>query len=1094
MIPPISDLKPTGTLPVLYINVYTDATHTELQNEIIDKDLSHKNYFSDATYHLDVNGCQWLIDLGATSVGSEDAPLPLEIKARGNFTRKGYSKKPFKLKLGAKQNLLNINAQGQKSKHWAILAHADDEFGYMRNFVGFRLGEMIGLPWTPRQQPIEVVINGDYRGIYFLTESIRVGEGRVPITELDDMATDPALLSGGYLVELDNYIDDCTFSMPDGSNKSGDPQYGSLMVTADTPELLSDGQLKFLKEQFTKMNDCVNSNDDNELWSYLDLDDAARYYVVEEILSHFEAYHGSTYLFRERGEGNKWHFSPLWDCGHAFDGPTDQFFPDMSTHNGHTSYGNNWIGNRADKGLRGKSKFQDKVSKTFQWFVNKDVDGSASPYERLLIEIDDYVSHIEEAAKQDANRWKGVDLPIQVGNDVPRDVIDNSDIIDDKAKVKSHLDKKISWLKGKWGSEKLAEPERDTTPAAPLPDYVKEGYVPKTSTIYVIDDANWGAVNLWLYQGNNNYSTKWPGEALVKDETLIVDGTQGVYTFAVPESYMEGNVIFSNGGGTTQYPASGQSGLDVKDNHVFRTGDTSWKATESVARVTDWSQKLPLIRITTPNGEQIGYGDDGAVKNCSFELDALGLEGVIGISSAQAGALTIKGRGKSSWDTFEKKSYKLKLKNKTSILGMPKSAHWVLMPYANDAANGLLTNYAGHELSRLIGLEWTPSMQPVEVVIDGDYKGLYFIAENVRAAADRVQIADYGDTDPTKRIYSEADDFLLEFSADHADDGTELFYSWQSADGYVNKFITTTPSLEDINKDTANNPAEVKARIEGYLDGHVTALREAVAQAKAHPFSDAWTEVIDPEQAAKYYVVQEIMDDASSFTDNFYMHHTTGSKWLLGPVWDFGNAFSQSGAKDHLIHEANGYGGSFIKDLYSNCEFVWYVGYTYVKFITGENPRNQQLNARAISKAAARADAPKHDAYDPAMNGKYSDVHASIEAMMTKIEDAVVKDAVRWPELAATSNEPGQSLANRIETLKTKLTQSQEYLSTPTAEEGAGWNWTDITTGVEDVINGADATAEKEYYDVMGRRVTTPVKGNIYIVRRGTKVTKEVSL
>lgn len=80
--PPTSDLKPTGTLPVLYINVYTDTTKTTLQNEIIDKDLSHKNYFSDAEYWLDANGCQWLIDQGAANVGSEEAPLPLEIKAR----------------------------------------------------------------------------------------------------------------------------------------------------------------------------------------------------------------------------------------------------------------------------------------------------------------------------------------------------------------------------------------------------------------------------------------------------------------------------------------------------------------------------------------------------------------------------------------------------------------------------------------------------------------------------------------------------------------------------------------------------------------------------------------------------------------------------------------------------------------------------------------------------------------------------------------------------------------------------------------------------------------------------------------------------
>lgn len=1075
--PPVSELAPTGTLPVLYINVYTDATHTQLQPEIIDKDLAHKNYFSDAEYWLDVNGCQWLIDQGATSVGSEDAPLPIEIKARGNFTRKGYSKKPYKLKLGGKQNLLNMNINGVKSKHWAILAHADDEFGYMRNFVGFRLGEMIGLPWTPRQQPIEVVINGDYRGIYFLTESIRVGDGRLPITELEDNVSDPALISGGYLVELDNYIDDCAFHMVDASNKNTVETYGHLMVTPDTPEVLSDVQLRFIKEQFTKMNDLVNSNDDDELWSYMDMDDAARYYVVEEIISHFEAYHGSTYLMRDHGEGQKWHFSPLWDCGHAFDGPTNGFFPDMETYNGNTSYGNNWIGNGSRGGLRGKAKFMNKVKDTFQWFVNKDVDGSTSPYERLLIEIDDYVAHVKEAALQDAKRWKGVPRPVQVGNDVPRDVIDNSDIESDKSTVKGRLNDKINWLKGQWGSAKIDEPARDTTTPAELPDYAKPGYVPVTYNLYVIDDAGWDNVYMWLYQDKTNYSSEWPGEQLKLDDKLIVDGVQGVYCFTVPENFADGQVIFSykkNDQVQEQYPS--ENGLTIeRRDMVFRTSAKSWQEVTSVEHIYPWSAELPLVRITTANGVEIGYGDDGAAKGSIFELDALGLPGVSAIAADAAGAVTIKGRGKSYWDTYEKKAYKLKFKNKVAVLGMPKSKHWVLMPYANDAANGLLSNYIGHELSRLIGLEWTASMKPVELVINDEYMGLYFIAENVRAAAERVQIADYPD-----ETYSEADDFLLEFSSGHTDDGSELFYSWTSENGYENKLVTATPAKADILE--TGTEADVN-RIKDYLAGHIDALNASVAYAKANPYSTDWASVIDHEQAAKYYVVQEIMDDARSFADNFYMHHTTGSRWIMGPVWDFGGAFASNGSKDKLLHQGADYKGSFISDLYANRAFVWFTGYTYVQFIDGQSPRRNAARAYA-----SEAKGSLQESYNPTMNGKYDDVFNSIDDMVYSISGAVEKDAVRWPEYAATTAE--NSLAQRAETVKANLQQSKRFLATPTADGGAGWNWNDIVTGVEDAVIDNATDAKPEYFDVMGRRALNPQPGSVYIVRHGNKVTK----
>ena len=88
--PPVSGLS--GTLPVLYINVYTDDTHTAFNNEIISKDLAHKDYFSYAEYWLDLNGCSWMEAEGAESIGSKDEPLPLEIKARGNWTRIGFSR------------------------------------------------------------------------------------------------------------------------------------------------------------------------------------------------------------------------------------------------------------------------------------------------------------------------------------------------------------------------------------------------------------------------------------------------------------------------------------------------------------------------------------------------------------------------------------------------------------------------------------------------------------------------------------------------------------------------------------------------------------------------------------------------------------------------------------------------------------------------------------------------------------------------------------------------------------------------------------------------------------------------------------------
>ncbi|MCH5226900.1 MAG: CotH kinase family protein [Muribaculaceae bacterium] len=439
--------KTSGTLPVMHINVYTDENHKAYNNEINDYNLSHKNYFEYSEYWIDVNGCEWMEDLGAENVGSEEKPLPLQIKARGNWTRIGFSKKPFKIKLDKKQNLLGLTPS--KSKHYALLAHADDNYGYLRNYTSFNLGERIGLPWTPAMQPVELIINGDYRGLYFLTESIRVGDGRIEIEELNDFEEEPELISGGYIVELDNYDEENQIRMEEKSFVGGH-YLDALRITWDTPEEYSEIQKLFVKDQFSAMNNAIGRNDDI-IWRYLDLDDAARYYLVQEIVSDTESYHGSTYLYRDRGEGQKWHFSPLWDAGNAFNGYTNTFFYTCDP------FGNTWI-----PSMRENTAFNEKVKDTWLWFMQKEYPGIES-------DLDDYASHLLQAVQYDYKRWANEPAP---GGG--QRVADNRNMAEKLNIVKDKLRAKTQWMKGIFGDYaqgNYTEPTRDNTLAMELPDY-----------------------------------------------------------------------------------------------------------------------------------------------------------------------------------------------------------------------------------------------------------------------------------------------------------------------------------------------------------------------------------------------------------------------------------------------------------------------------------------------------------------------------------------------------------------------------------------------------------------------------------------------
>lgn len=1044
----------SGTLPVLYINV----PETVNGYEITDYDLPHKEYFN-GTYWLDLNGCDWME--GAANVGSMDDPQPLEIKARGNFTRAGYAKKPFKLKLGKKKPLLGLS----ESKHFAIIAHADDDKGYLRNFTGFYLGRQINpsqyvdpakTTWSPDQQPVEVVINGRYWGLYFLTESIRVDQERVNITELGDNVSDPALISGGYIVELDNYTDDNQITMPEAGSSA------TLMITPDTPELYSSMQRRFVTEQFSAMNDAVGSVSD-DLWSYMDLDDAVRYYMVMEIIGHWEAYHGSTYLHRDLGEGQKWHFGPLWDCGHAFEAGDNFFYNDSQTGN---VGGTTWISN-----IRRNAKFNDKVNSTWLWFMSSKGSDGKTPYERLKNDIEAYAGHIAEAAKADHLRWDGikptVEQPSPYGTfEIDQEgVRDNSDMVAKKDAVISYLDHRVNWLKGQWGDFTVgaySEPERDETEAAPLPDYAKEGYVEKSVYVYVNNTAKWESVYAYIYSDDGEIAA-WPGEEMKFGKSIEYDGITGLYWIKVPESYINGYIIFNNGGGT-QIPGQNQQGLTIRGGNYLFDNSLSSNLLEAIEDTpVPYSKTRPVLFINTDSDAEAAKLAAKKKASALCWLDPMGNEDVSVFGSETMPVVTeIKGRGTASWDNFDKKPYKLKFDEKVAPMGMPKSKHFVLLPFAGDAQNGLLANPVGHKLAELIGMDWTPKMEGVEVMLDGEYLGFYFLAENIRPAADRVKI-----NDVDGKSYDRNEDWILELDNTYSDGDAP--YSWTDQDysDVTYHFVPSNPELDDWT-DIANGPVGTEEEWRSIAASHAQSLVGAVdAAGSGEGWDKTWQQTIDIDQAVRFYLVQEIMDDSEAFNTNFYMTHTAGSPWKFGPVWNFGAAFCQQGQKTMRAYKYNHQ--AWIGDLYHN-------RYFRVKAI---NMLKDFVNSETGVQATALAAADE----SVSISGNFDQIFPFIDEYVKTYGEAIRKDALQWENYAATSD--GNTLLSRAAAVKSYLGNSVDYLT------GSGLGDEGGTTGIEDILSGASDDAPV-YYDVLGRRVDNPAPGSIYIVRRGAAVTKEL--
>lgn len=277
---PHEGIQVSGTLAVI---------HIETEN--------HQPITSKTVY---INAKYWIIPCGNNdyeALGSESKPLDMQIRGRGHSSWNS-PKKPYKIKLSDKLSLLGM----PKNKHWALLKPSE------ATVAGLRLGEIIDMAWTPHYRPIEVVLNGINIGLYFLTETIRIDKNRVNIFEQRDSETDSDLISGGWLVEIDNYLDDNQITIKENAK-------WNLTLKYHSPEDLSSAQLKWLTNEFTNINKAIYSSNKSSVdWeNYLDIESMAKFFIIQEIMDNPDGFHGSFYLHKDLGDNTKWVAGPIWD-------------------------------------------------------------------------------------------------------------------------------------------------------------------------------------------------------------------------------------------------------------------------------------------------------------------------------------------------------------------------------------------------------------------------------------------------------------------------------------------------------------------------------------------------------------------------------------------------------------------------------------------------------------------------------------------------------------------------------------------------------------------------------------------------------------
>jgi hypothetical protein len=227
------------------------------------------------------------------------------IKVRGRSSNFASPKKSFRIKFASKQKILDIKG---KEKKWTLIANHFDR-SFLRNFLAFKISDLIGLKFSPRCRPVDVLINGNYRGTYYICDKLEVGKNRLNITKMEETDITEPNISGGYLLEID------ASSRRGGGNSIFKTDKGiNGKIEYPKEDKITSEQKTYIVQKLNKFEDEVY----NGILDSIDLESYSKYFLVEEFCADPDHVFSSFYFHKERND-DKFYFGPVWDFDLAFD-------------------------------------------------------------------------------------------------------------------------------------------------------------------------------------------------------------------------------------------------------------------------------------------------------------------------------------------------------------------------------------------------------------------------------------------------------------------------------------------------------------------------------------------------------------------------------------------------------------------------------------------------------------------------------------------------------------------------------------------------------------------------------------------------------
>jgi hypothetical protein len=302
---------------------------------------------------------------------------------------------------------------------------------------------------------------------------------------------------------------------------------------------------------------------------------------------------------------------------------------------------------------------------------------------------------------------------------------------------------------------------------------------------------------------------------------------------------------------------------------------------------------LPVIVLNTPNSVPIESKEE-RVEDCDIKMvDSTGVLSYLG----KAG---VRGRGHSTWK-YPKKPYNIKFESKVAIPGFNNnSKHWLLLsnPYYDRSQ---LHNAVAFEMARMTDYPWVQSGVFVELILNGEHRGLYYLCEKIGEEKGKIDLKEKEGDFLLESLYNRKENY------DESQLGEEFFtssyFTETGLDNLIGVVSWEVKFPEDISSEVVANIKKQLEEIEELMYDDEKLLGGSCRQK------------FDIETAINWLLVEEVaLNDEASRSKNIYIYKE-GNMLYFGPPWDFdARTFGLNGTKKWSVKNSAVYFPQLFKD------------------------------------------------------------------------------------------------------------------------------------------------------------------------------------